>query len=67
MTQGNAKIRDALKTEYIDFVDFCVSLDKHFISELTTSDFIAFRVQCGATRDYVTLIRLALECYDPDK
>ena len=43
MTQRNAKIRDALKTQYADFADFCVSLDKQYIFELTTSDFIAFR------------------------
>jgi len=64
MSQRNAKIRDALKTEYTDFVDFCVSLDKQFISELTTSDFIAFRTQYGATRDYIACIRQALESYD---
>lgn len=66
MSQRNAKIRDALKTEYADFVDFCRSLDKQFISELTTSDFIAFRTQRGATRDYVASIRHALDSYDPD-
>jgi len=66
MTRKNARIRDALKTEYADFVVFCVSLDKQFISELTTSDFIAFRTQHGATRDYVANIRHALDSYDPD-
>ena len=66
MPQKNTRIRDALKTEYADFVDFCVSLDKQFISELTTSDFIAFRTQHGATRDYVASIRHALDSYDPD-
>ena len=65
MTQRNAKIKDALKTEYCDFVDFCVSLDKQFVSELTTSDFIAFRTQHGATRDYVASIRRTLDSYDP--
>jgi hypothetical protein len=66
MTQTNAKIRDALKTEYADFVDFCLSLDKQFISELVTSDFIAFRVQWNVTRDYVAKIRKVLDNYNPD-
>ena len=64
--QGNAKIRDALKTEYTDFVDFCISLDKQFISELVTSDFIAFRTQRNATRDYIERIRQMLDNYTSD-
>lgn len=64
--QGNAKIRDALKTEYTDFVDFCISLDKQFISELITSDFIAFRTQRNATRDYIERIRQMLDNYTSD-
>lgn len=66
MTQINAKIRDVLKTEYADFVAFCISLDKQFIYELTTSDFIAFRTKHGVARDYVANIRHALDSYDPD-
>ena len=66
MAQGKARIRDALKTEYTDFADFCVSLDKLFISELLTSDFIAFRSKYGVSREYVTAIRNLLDNYDPD-
>ena len=62
--QRNAKISDALSIEYKDFLEFCASLDKHFIVELTTSDFIAFRTQFGATREYVTEIRKILEDYN---
>lgn len=66
MPQKDVKIRDALKTEYADFVDFCISLDKQFISELTTSDFIAFRTQHNATRDYIANIRHMLYSFDPE-
>jgi len=66
MMQKNVRIRDALKTEYSDFADFCMSLDKQFVSELTTSDFIAFRTQHGTTRDYIARIQHTLDSFVPD-
>lgn len=66
MLQDKIRIRDALKMKHPDFTDFCVSLDKIYIAELTTSDFVAFRTQYNVTREYVAQIRKELDDYEPD-
>ncbi len=64
--ERNAKIRDALDERYNDFIDFCVSIDKQYISELIKSDFIAFRNRLGKTREYISEIRNILDNFELD-
>ena len=54
-------IKDILGTEYQDFQEFCVEGEKFYSDELTTSDFVAFRVQYGVSRDYVNEIKKRIE------
>ncbi|MBR1677456.1 MAG: hypothetical protein IJ706_09130 [Clostridia bacterium] len=54
-------IKDILGTEYQDFQEFCVEGEKKYSDELTTSDFVAFRVQYGVSRDYVNEIKKRIE------
>lgn len=54
-------IKDILGTEYQDFQEFCVESEKFYSDELAASDFVAFRVQYGVSRDYVNEIKKRIE------
>lgn len=54
-------IKDILGTEYQDFQEFCVESEKIYSDELAASDFVAFRVQYGVSRDYVNEIKKRIE------
>lgn len=63
MNSKPAKIADALTTEYVEFLDYCVSSGKTYTEELTNADYIAFRTSRGLSRDYVAKIRKIIEEY----
>lgn len=58
------KIEDALATEYADFLKYCETSGKVFISDLSNLDFVAFRSLTGTSRDKIAEIRRALDSYD---
>lgn len=55
------RIEDVLTSEYSDFISYCSSADKIFISELSNFDFVAFRTSSGQSREYVNKIRSMIE------
>lgn len=54
-------ITDILGIEYQDFLEFCSNWGKTYSDELSASDFVAFRVQYGKSRDYVERIKIILK------
>lgn len=55
------KINEILGNEYQDFLEFCSSWGKTYPDELSVSDFLAFRVQYGKSREYVEIIKSILK------
>ena len=55
------RIDDVITSEYSDFLSYCSSASKVFISELSNIDFVAFRTSFGKTREYVNKIRKVLD------
>ena len=48
---ADIRIADILKTEYSDFLDFCMNADKQYRDELSNADYVAFRSQYGVSRE----------------
>lgn len=58
---NKVRIDDVITSEYSDFLSYCSSASKVFISELSNIDFVAFRTSFGKTREYVNKIRKVLD------
>lgn len=61
MDQGLIKITDVISNEYKDFLSYCATSEKIFISDLNNVDLVAFRTYSGQTREYVKNIKMILE------
>ncbi len=57
------RISDIITSEYSDFLSYCSSSGKLFVSDLTNVDFVAFRTMSGQTREYIKTIKTML--YNP--
>lgn len=57
---GQVRISDIITSEYSDFLSYCSSSGKNFISDLTKVDFVAFRTISGQTREYIEKIKTML-------
>ncbi len=54
------KINEMLEIEHQDFLEFCSNWGKAYPDELSVSDFLAFRVQYGRSRECVEKIKSIL-------
>lgn len=61
MSRSDIKIEDVITTEYADFLSFCSTSGKVFVSELSNVDYVAFRVANGLDREYVRTIQNLVE------
>lgn len=60
---ADIRIADILKTEYCDFLEFCLNADKHYRDELVNADYVAFRSQYGFSRDEISRLREYVESF----
>ena len=66
MSRSDTKIEDVITTEYADFLSFCSTSGKVFVSELSNVDYVAFRVASGQSREYVRTIQYLVESANKD-
>ncbi|MDO4562929.1 MAG: DNA-directed RNA polymerase subunit alpha C-terminal domain-containing protein [Clostridia bacterium] len=58
------RIADILKTEYKEFLEFCMNADKWYRDELGNADYVAFRSQYGFSREEVAKLREHIESFN---
>lgn len=64
---SQARISDIISTEYADFISYCASAGKTFVSDLTNIDYVAFRSSSNRSRDYIDEIKGMLESANADE
>lgn len=60
---ADIRIDDILKTEYGDFLEFCLNADKQYRYELVNDDYVAFRSQYGFSCEYIAKLRKYIESF----
>ena len=50
-------IKEILGDQYPDFMEYCTTSEKSYLSDISPSDYVAFRVQYGVSREYVNEIK----------
>ena len=50
-------IKDTLGDKYPDFLEYCIAAEKIYPIDISPSDYVAFRVQYGVSRDYISKIK----------
>jgi hypothetical protein len=50
-------IQDILGSQYPDFMAYCIASEKVYPTDISPSDYVAFRVQYGVSREYINEIK----------
>lgn len=55
-------IKELLGKKYSDFVEYCIVSEKVYPVDISSSDYVAFRVQYDVSREYVNEIKSKINC-----